>query len=222
MKYCKISNDKRQLICQLLDTQQMTRSEVSDFLNIPYRTVCNIFHRFSDTGEVPERKKPIGRPKKRSDEDSRIIEEWLAENCTLTLMEIKKRFQDEKGIEISLATIHRYLQKFNFSVNRLKLVVTRSTTEELWQERVQFSNWFLQSEYQNGKVIFLDETGFKVTMHRGKSRARRGEDARKEVAAIQSRNITVLASVNYSCLTHYKIIRHWEWGSLRSVLDRIA
>ena len=86
------------------------------------------------------------------------------------------------------------------------LDVVRSNTQELWQERVQFSDWFLQSEYQSGNVIFLDETGFKVTMRRRASRTRRGEEAQKEVAAIKSRNITVMAAINYSGLTHYKVL----------------
>jgi transposase len=136
MKYCKISDDKRQMICELVDTGQMTRSEVSNFLHIPYRTVCNIYRRFCDTGEVPERQKPAGRPKILDEQDSHCIQEWLAEDCTLTLKEIKQRFREQKGVEVSRATIHRYLQKFNYSVKRLKLVV-----ESVHEECMTRSVW---------------------------------------------------------------------------------
>jgi hypothetical protein len=45
----------------------------------------------------------------------------------------------------------------------------------------RYSNSYLGSEYQNGKVIFLDETGFKITMRRAKGR----EYMRKEVTSFE-------------------------------------
>eukprot|EP01040_Poterioochromonas_malhamensis_P013896 gene13896-15335_t len=50
--------------------------------------------------------------------------------------------------------------------------------------------------YHSGKIVFLDETGFKVSMRRNRGRSKRGRAARVNVPAKKTKNITAISGIS--------------------------
>jgi len=68
--------------------------------------------------------------------------------------------------------------------------------------------------YDISKVLFVDESGFKVTMRRRMGRAKVGSRASKAVKQINSRNISICSAVSFQKMVKYKTFK----GSFNTVL----
>ena len=92
------------------------------------------------------------------------IQLWIDDNCTMTLESMKEKILEELGLNVSLATVHRYVVSFHYTYKRLHVIVEKGETEANWNERRLFSLWLMQMNATNRKLIFLYEVGFNFTM----------------------------------------------------------
>src|SRR5690606_11175157 len=56
------------------------------------------------------------------------------------------------------------------------------------------------------KCIFIDETGFNISMRRTYGRSLAGTKVRLQVPRLRSKNITVIAAISESGIVHYKVL----------------
>jgi transposase len=206
VKYCKISTEARNRIVELLESEASSRKQVASAFGLPYSTVCRIYSDFCKNGEVKIPKRGGNKKRKLESEDLEKMQEWIAEDCSRTLEELKTKLADECSKNVSVETVRRNLERFNFSVKRVRLIAEAADSPELWNQRSEFAYWLASSDYMNGHVIFVDETGFKTSMRRNRGRSERGTPARVSVPRLRSKNITVMAAISYNQLNHYKIM----------------
>lgn len=203
--YDKISNETRRLIIQALQDDNLSREQAETF-KVKYSTLCTIYQRFLDTGLTDKAQRGGYRPKVLTPENRAIIQGWLDEDCQLRLKDLKRKLQDDLEVDVSTETIRRAIRDFNYSIKLVRTIAAAADTEEIWQERLVYSQWFLTSPWNQERVIFLDEAGFKLTMKRSRGWAARGDTPRVVVPALRTRNITVMAAIGYSGIPHYKIL----------------
>lgn len=207
MKYKFVPYEERVRICDLLDSEIKSRKEIAGSFNIPYTTVCNIYNDFCNNNNTVQMPKPKGKRRKLLDQDDiNYIHQKIDENCTKTLDELRTLLQLERGKSASLETIRHEINSFNYSVKRIETIPQAVETPGIWEERVNYSRWFLECDYRQGKVIFLDETGFKVSMRRTRGRSLRGQTARLIVPAKKTRNLTLVVGISINNLEHFTIL----------------
>lgn len=207
MIYNKYTYDQLVNICQLIDSGVDTRKDISEKLRIPYSTVCRLFRAFVNNNYVlPPRKVGPPRATKLSNAEKQMIKTWVDEDCTRTLRELAAAFRLQTGVRISHETVRRLIDTWKYSIKRVTIRSEAAETEELWALRNEFSAWWLSSEFQNGKVICLDESGFKLSMRRSRGRSRRGNQARLVIPRKKTKNISVMAAISYNQIVHYKIL----------------
>ena len=63
------------------------------------------------------------------------------------------------------------------------------------QKRLDYANWFMGHAVVN-HTVFIDECGYNIWTSRSQGRARRGEQAYRQVCGQQGRNVTVTMAIS--------------------------
>lgn len=95
---------------------------------------------------------------------------------------------------------------FRYSVKRIQTMAVAGDTEENWQRRADFAPWLINCDFDDNRTIFLDETGFNVSMRRISGRSLVGQPARVKVPCIRSKNISVMAAISGVGMALYKVL----------------
>lgn len=207
MTYTIVSQETKKRICEILDAGTNSRSEVADLFKVPYTTVCKLYQHWCDNDNSLPEPKERGRKRKLLDnDDRRCIKQFIDEDCTRTLDELRTLLQLVRHKDASIETIRKAIGEFNYSLKRVEKIPEAAETPGIWEKRVAYSQWFLQANYHSGKIIFLDETGFKVSMRRNRGRSKCGRAARVKVPAKKTKNITVIAGISTNRIEHFKIL----------------
>ena len=184
-----------------------SRLDVANFYQIPYSTVCSIYQDWCENGNSLPMPKERGRKRKLLDEgDLNFIRAKIDEDCTRSLDELRSLLEMQRQKVASLETIRKAIDEFNYSVKRVEVIPQAAETEGIWEKRVEYCHWFLQANYHFGKLIFIDETGFRVSMRRNRGRSEREHAARLVVQKKKTKNITAIAGISINRIEHYKIL----------------
>ena len=123
-------------------------------------------------------------------------------HCTLTLEELQEIVEAFCEIRVSSSTLSNYIGSFRYTLKRFHVKAAAADTDILWEERRNFSRWFLDSVLQRRKLVFVDETGFQVVTRASRGRSKSGERAEITAPGIRSRNITCIAGITSESILH--------------------
>jgi hypothetical protein len=101
-------------------------------------------------------KKSAGhRQQKLSDAQKEQICDWVDEDCSLTLQQLKTKCltQWPNINQISLFTVNRAVQNFHYSVERISLVPEKRNTPDTIQARFDYAVQYKKSILYKVKVI---------------------------------------------------------------------
>jgi transposase len=134
---------------------------------------------------------PIGRPRKLTVADKNALYDHLVENGWSYLDEMKEFLLEERGVDVSLATISELLSSNNWTRKQLKLVARDRSelmrTEYLYEMRA----------FQAEDLIFLDESIFnEKTGWRKKAYAPIGNEARYQTDINRGRTWSILPAMS--------------------------
>ena len=89
----------------------------------------------------------------------------------------------------------------------IRLESERRNDEETIETRFEYANQFLQkiSQINDGSLIFVDETGFSISIKRKRGRSKKGAKAIKIVENIRTRNISICCAMNKNKIFKFEI-----------------
>ena len=98
------------------------------------------------------------------------------------------------------------LSSFSYSLKRIHLVPERRNDPATIEKRAEYAIKFieLQSRFSENQFIYIDETGFNVSMRLSRGRSLIGLPAVLQVPAIRSRNISICCGIRRSGLVKYE------------------
>ncbi|KRH93578.1 hypothetical protein M153_751000353 [Pseudoloma neurophilia] len=107
----------------------------------------------------------------------------LEEDCQKTIKYLTGTLNERFNMTVSIKTVKRAIDNFNFSLKRITLRPARRNTIKNIEMRHKYAQSFyrLLAEYDGENFIFLDEVGFKVGMRRSRGRSERGFPANTSV-----------------------------------------
>lgn len=205
-QYNKISDETRQNVVKTLDEGRLTRDDVARLFNLPYKTVCSIYKRFNEDGILHALPRGGHKQKILTDDDVNAIRDWIDDNPLITLKDLRDKLAAERDVHVCLETVRKSVGEFEYSIKRVSLRAEAAETEELWQQRRQYCEWFLAANWQEGRMIFLDDTGFKYSTRRSRGWSPKGTPAKVVVPALRSRNVTAIAAIRANGLAYYKVL----------------
>jgi transposase len=201
--YRRITDELRETIINGLASGTHSTKEIADLLKLPRSTVSSIYNKFPKEGVMKKHARGGRKSKKLGEEGIASIQRWLAKDCALTLRELQAKVHRIYRLLISLTTISSYISAFNLTLKRVHTIAAASTTPERLEARKKYCEWFLEAS-DSRNIIYLDETGFQISMRRQYGRAPAGQRAVQVVPAIKTTNRTVMAAMSKEGLIYYK------------------
>jgi hypothetical protein len=135
------------------------------------------------------------------------ITEWIDERPDLTLASLKAKLSQEKNVNVSLKTISKTLTKIGFTFKLLRTIPISWNTPETILGRKPFAMDFIENApFDRQNILWIDEVGFNLHIHRSHGRAHRGQRASIQVPNSQGRNISVCAAMSQEGLIHTRVV----------------
>lgn len=157
--------------------------------------------------ENRDTKKRRGRPRQAAlnDANKLSIREWVDDDCSITLARLKQKCLSELNVNASEKTIGRCLDGFHYTVKRVDILPERRNTEEVRVSRAEYARRFMDvlTQTDHNLIFYLDEAGFSVSMRARRGRSARGTRAVQVVAAIRTRNISLMCAMSKRGIFHY-------------------
>lgn len=138
------------------------------------------------------------------------IQEWIDEDAGITLKNLKAKLAEEFGISASTTTISKCISSFHYSMKRLQLQPARRNDMKSLECRQIYALKYIgfQSMFSERNIIFIDETGFNVSMRTSRGRSKKGTPAVLVVPQIRSRNISVCCAMSKYGIMYYAYQNH--------------
>ena len=203
--YEKISNELRERIINSFNKGFRVK-DIGLMFKVNPKTVSKICQTYVKTNVIHKRKGGHRRPKLNDIQKDQIMD-WIEENCTLSLKQIRDKLLDRyPDIQrISLETLNKVFKEFHYSFKRVTLVPERRNTTEVIESRFRYAVLYNQMMINKNKVFFVDETGVQVHSRRRYGRSPVGDKVHKTVAAIRGRNYSVCAVMREDSLYMFEI-----------------
>ena len=132
-----------------------------------------------------------------NDEHRYAIQEWIDEDCGITLQALKNKLLEKYQISVCQKTVDRCINAFSYTVKNCSIIPARRNDPKTITARYDYAvNYFqLISKISEDEIIYVDEVGFNVSMRTRKGRSLIGSPAVHVVPAIRSRNISVYCAM---------------------------
>lgn len=164
-------------------------------------------YQYHKNGKTTKQKCGGRKPKKLTEVEINFIKHEVDENCSITLKELKKKINEKFHKDVSLKTISRYIDQFQYSIKSVTEICERGETPTNNEFRKYFSYHFLKYYFNNpNNIFFLDVTGFNISMRLYYGRSHKGKRAIVHKPFVKSRNLSVIATINEKKLYYYSIL----------------
>ncbi|XP_049292943.1 uncharacterized protein LOC125768820 isoform X3 [Anopheles funestus] len=180
--------------------------DIAKMLNIKRGTVYSIIKKYQKTWEVSAAKRGGNRPKMLSDEAVQSIRSWIDEDCTLTMKVLVEKVHERYSVRVSTTTIAREIKGFNFSFKRIHNIPERRNTDSTIEERKSYAAMYyeLLLEITDKGIVFLNETGLKLSMRTSQGRSQPGTTPSAVEPQLRSKNISIICAMNKYGIVHYR------------------
>lgn len=206
--YTKITDEKVQIFNKLVDDGMHSIPEAAKVAGLKESTAYMVRRAILQEGEYT--KKPRGGPRfKLQPVHIQFLKDQIIQNPQIHLDQLRSALRDHFGaenIDVCTSTISNAIRGFHFSMKLVTPIAERGDDDDVWRKRREFGEWFISTEWVAGKVIFLDEAGFKVSSHRRYGRSERGKPCKFKQVCIRSKNITTIATITSREVLDFKIL----------------
>lgn len=132
----------------------LTYREIAANLCVDFSTVCRTVQAFECSGNVSKKEyNAASLPRKLTEVVELLIMQLVLQNVGITLTEIRKEILYMSGVDLSLSTICKFLQKHKFSRQRIKYIAAQ---RDEYLRQIYVSDVLM---YNADMFIFCDETG---------------------------------------------------------------
>lgn len=200
--YKNITREIKELICSKYEAGKSLKC-ISEDLDVNYSTTSEIIRRYKADGQCIKMKRGCsGRKKSLNDADFHAIKNEISMDASVTLQHIQKRLA-ENNKNVSISTIHRAIDSFEYSLKRIQLIPVRRNAEINIEARFNYARAMLEVDFN--RMIFIDEMGVNCSMRKRYGRAPIGETPRKDVTTLRSKNLSICAAITYEELLFFEV-----------------
>lgn len=203
----KISDEVRKLIIKQSNEFQMKNSDISKLFNLPRTTVATIISAYNIKGQTSRLYSGGDHSSKLNANVKAKIRQWVDENATITLKNLKAKVFENFSLNVSTTTIYRTIKNFHYSLKKITIVPERRNFQSTIETRHNYALEFNKVNLENGgeQFVFIDEAGFNVSMRTKSGRSAVGTSAYVSVPAIRTKNISIIASMTNNGMVDYKV-----------------
>ena len=202
-KYAKNSNEIKLVIYRMWDNGQRI-IDIARTLGRNESTIRSIIKKreeaFKQSNESENVQNQHGgaRRIKFTQEIKDFITNTLADDCTITLSELRRIILNEFSVNVSESTIYKNLGLLNFSLKRTTIIPIARNSDRIIEQRYEYFDSFteIQGNYSRNQIIFVDEAGFNISMRRTRGWSQKNASASTTVPGIKTRNYSICAAIS--------------------------
>jgi transposase len=199
-EYQELSNDQRKRVIETYkERPDIAQNKIAKLVGTSNSSISRVIRKYEDEGEV-EKKKRGGSAKKLSEEQRETLRDWVDEDCKVTLKEMKEKVKMEMNVKISTSTIDNYLRDFHYTLKRTSLIPIKRNDPETIEKRFAYAQEFMQmygdEKMEQKQFVFIDESGFNISMRSKYGRAKKGCRAVSYVKHLRSENISLCCAIS--------------------------
>lgn len=198
-----------QRICSEVAAGQYPQKLIAEMNGIPPSTVSSWIVAYHTNGDhVPARKPRVGKPPKLSPEDDAALKAWLDEDPMLPIHALRRKLLEQRGVDVCDETVRKHTLGFFYTLKRVYFTHVNADRPATVEQRITYATWYTEHELGDSikKLLFLDETGFKIEMRTHYGRSPIGTIVRLRVPCIKSKNHTAMCALGYESVPHYKLL----------------
>ena len=114
----KISEETKVALFRVID-DNVNLHRSSEMFQVPVRTVCCIYRKKQEEGNVKNKPRGGNFRQKLSDDHLKFIKGLIEENCTITLRSIQNQLLTKRNKVVCTATIHNNVVKMSVTKKRI-------------------------------------------------------------------------------------------------------
>lgn len=187
-KYVKMTEEKINIIKNLVQQGTNTK-DIADVVDMSPRSVQRWIQKIQKEESLQSKKR--GQKKATKESLREEIEMIVNDDCSLTLQGIADNLANQPIV--SRSKICRELKEMGYSRKRIKIMVEKSNSAEVIEERFIYSVHL--TNIQDGSIVYLDETGFNLHTSYHFGYAPVGANAIQTVPTNRGRNLSVLVAI---------------------------
>jgi transposase len=187
------SLDLRTRIVKTYEEGQLSMREVAQLFQVGKNFVFNLIKLWKTTGSVSPRPHGGGQPAKLDSSHIAILQDIVEENNDATLEELAELLEQKSGLKVSPSTICRQLQKLDLTLKKKTLHHQKQESEEIQEEKKNYKLLFMALITEN--LVFLDETGAWLDMHRSRGRSKKGKRCHGRGSKFKRKTITMIGAM---------------------------
>ena len=170
--YSKTTPRDRELVVECSNRGGDWKS-LADSLGVKYQTAYSWIR----SGSVEALKRGGAKPRVLSEDHVNILLQWLENDCSLTLVQMKSNLLNEHNVDVSTSSIANYLNNQMYTTKKVHW--EPSTMNSLQNKELRKAYIInLNRHVQNGhQIMWIDETNFNLFCRRNCGRSRQGARA---------------------------------------------
>ena len=171
--YAKTSQRDRELIVECSNRGE-DWTGLAKNLGVKYQTAYSWIR----SGSTESKKRGGARPMILTSDHVNLILEWLEQDCSLSLVQIKAKLLRDCNIAISTSSVANYLEGQLFTTKQVywqPITMNSVRNKELRKNYVTSLNNYVQG---GNRIMWIDETNFNLFCRRSCGRSRQGTRAR--------------------------------------------
>ncbi|SPO29057.1 uncharacterized protein UTRI_05631 [Ustilago trichophora] len=197
-----------------------TKAAVAKRLDYPWSTVDSIVRKYEDTGETCAQRKKGGafRGSKINDEHLNVMLEYISDNPSATIDEIREHLQERTGLELSQTSTRTALRdRLHVTLKRTNVEHDRHNSPETIAARQAWVQAFRTQGHTLDEAVFLDEAGFHLQQTRNIGRAPAGQRATQRNRPYnRGPNLLLLVAIDHNGIQAHRI-KTGAWNSVSLV-----
>ena len=139
----EISNENRTKIIDAYVNGRTAR-DIADVMGLKRGTVDGVIRIYKDEGRIAERSRGGARNTNLSDGDKAQIQQWVDDDCSITLLSLEGKCARELNVTVSQRTIARCIKAYSYTMKRVHNVPFRRNDQATIEARAIYSDGFMR------------------------------------------------------------------------------
>ncbi|MGL4620714.1 IS630 family transposase [Chroococcidiopsis sp.] len=187
------STDLRRKIIEVKHKTNESTSQLAARFGVSYSFVSRLLKRYEAYSSVEPNPHGGGKPPLLNSQQIDILSQLVEEDNDATLQQLSVQLTEKIGIEVSIPTICRLLQRLELTRKKKTLHAHEAVSERVQRWRSQY--WTTIGEVPLKDLVFIDETGVNLAMTRRYARAKKGQRADSNSPYNRGKNVTTIGAI---------------------------
>jgi transposase len=198
-----INDEQRQGLLRSVCDLGMTYSQTAVIFGLPESTVKGIVAKAFRIGRENDGRVTNGAISKLSTDHRVFLCQEVMENSTCTQSRLSLSLEETFGVSVVQSTISRAFKAENITLKTLSEVPNARNSDAVLLQRKQFAEWLngqigIANILFEQRIVFIDESGFNVNLHRKKGWSFKGDRAFISTASNRGGNVSCFAALSPS------------------------